>query len=50
MSFEIVMGPMFSGKTTYAISYVQQQQSIGKKVVIVKPNIDTRYSLQSVIM
>ena len=50
MSFEIVMGPMFSGKTTYAISYVQQQESIGKKVVIVKPNIDTRYSLQSVIM
>ena len=50
MSVEIVMGPMFSGKTTYAISYLQRQQSIGKTVVIIRPNIDTRYSTQNVIM
>ena len=50
MSLEIVTGPMFSGKTTYAISYVQRQQSIGKKIAIIKPNIDSRYSTQSVIM
>lgn len=50
MSLEIVMGPMFSGKTTYAISYVQRQRSIGKTVVIIRPNIDTRYSTQDVIM
>jgi len=50
MSLEIVMGPMFSGKTTYAISYVQRQQSIAKRSVIIKPNIDNRYSTQSVIM
>jgi thymidine kinase len=50
MSLEVVMGPMFSGKTTYAISYVQRQQSIGKQIAIIKPNIDSRYSNQSVIM
>lgn len=50
MSLEIVTGPMFSGKTTYAISYVQRQQSIGKRIAIIKPNIDSRYSSQSVIM
>ena len=50
MSFELVMGPMFSGKTTYAISYVQRQQSIGKKISIIKPNIDNRYSIQNVII
>ena len=50
MSLEIVMGPMFSGKTTYAISYIQRQQSIGKKVVVIKPNIDARYTTQSVLI
>ena len=32
MSLEIVFGPMFSGKTTYALSYIRRQQAIGKKV------------------
>lgn len=50
MSLEIVMGPMFSGKTTYAISYIQRQNSIGKTVIIIRPNIDSRYSTQNVIM
>jgi thymidine kinase len=49
MSLEIVVGPMFSGKSTYALSYVRRQRSIGKKVLIVKPNIDTRYSNNSVL-
>jgi len=50
MSLEIVVGPMFSGKTTYAISYIQRQQSINKCVVTIKPNIDNRYSNQSVLI
>ena len=44
MPLEIVVGPMFSGKSTYALSYVRRQRSIGKKVLIIKPNIDKRYS------
>lgn len=44
MSVEIVIGPMFSGKSTYALSYTRRQHAIGKKVLIIKPNIDNRYS------
>lgn len=50
MSLEVVIGPMFSGKTTYAISYIQRHQSIDKNVVVIKPNIDNRYSIHNVIM
>ena len=50
MSLEVVIGPMFSGKSTYALSYVRRERSIGKNGIIVKPNIDTRYSNQSVLI
>lgn len=50
MSLEVVIGPMFSGKSTYAISYIRRQKAIGKYVVAVKPAIDTRYSEDSVII
>jgi thymidine kinase len=50
MSLEVVIGPMFSGKSTYAISYVRRQRSIGKKVLVIKPDIDVRYSNQNYIV
>lgn len=33
MSLEIVLGPMFSGKTSYALSYVRKHRAIGKWVL-----------------
>lgn len=50
MSLEIVVGPMFSGKSTYALSYIRRQLAIKKNVVVVKPNIDTRYSAESLLV
>lgn len=50
MSLEIVVGPMFSGKSSYALSYVRRQRSIGKRVLIVKPDIDMRYSKDAVLV
>lgn len=50
MSLEVVLGPMFSGKSTYALSYIRRQQAIGKQVLVIKPNIDTRYSENAVLM
>jgi thymidine kinase len=50
MSLEIVVGPMFSGKSSYAMSYVRRQKSIGKKVLVIKPKIDTRYSQEDVLV
>jgi len=44
MSLDIVLGPMFSGKSSYATSFVRRQKAIGKKVIVIKPNIDSRYS------
>lgn len=50
MSLEIVVGPMFSGKSTYALSYIRRQLAIKKNVVVIKPAIDTRYSSESVLV
>lgn len=46
MSLEIVFGPMFSGKSTYALSYIRRNRAIGLSVVAIKPNIDTRYGTE----
>jgi thymidine kinase len=50
MSVEVVIGPMFSGKSTYALSYIRRQRAIGKKVLVMKPNIDNRYSADSMLV
>lgn len=50
MSLEIVLGPMFSGKSTYALSYIRRQHAINKKVVVIKPDIDKRYSDENVLV
>jgi len=44
MSLEIVVGPMFSGKSSYALFYIRRQRAIGKKILVIKPDIDNRYS------
>ena len=46
MSLEVVVGPMFSGKSSYALSYVRKHRAIGRRVLIIKPDIDNRYSDQ----
>lgn len=50
MSLEIVIGPMFSGKSTYALSYVRRYRAIDKSVQIVKPRIDSRYTNDHVMI
>jgi thymidine kinase len=50
MSLEIVLGPMFSGKSSHGISYVRRQKVIGKSVIVIKPNIDNRYSQEDVMI
>jgi thymidine kinase len=49
MSLEIVLGPMFSGKSTYALSYIRKQRAIGRAVIAVKPAIDNRYSEEELV-
>lgn len=41
---EIILGPMFSGKTTHTIQIYKQNIYIGKKVFVINYVDDTRYS------
>lgn len=42
MSLEVVLGPMFAGKTSYALSLVRKYTAQGLRVLVVKPALDTR--------
>ncbi len=50
MSLEIVLGPMFSGKSSHALSYIRRLKAVGRSVLAVKPNIDNRYSEEEEIV
>jgi thymidine kinase len=40
MPLEIVVGPMFAGKTSYALDWIYKQPGTG---LVLKPRIDSRY-------
>jgi thymidine kinase len=42
-NLDLIIGPMFSGKSTELIRRIRLLQKIDKKVIVVKPKIDTRY-------
>jgi thymidine kinase len=44
----VIIGPMFSGKTTELIRRIKRHQLAGKKTIIYKPAIDVRYSIEDV--
>ena len=46
---ELYIGPMFSGKSTELIKNVRLFKIINKKVLILKPNIDTRYDINRIV-
>jgi thymidine kinase len=46
--FIIYTGPMMSAKTTGLLSTVDRYKYQGKKVIVFKPNIDDRYSVNEV--
>ena len=41
---ELIIGPMFSGKSTELIRRIRLYQKIDNKVLVVKPSIDNRYN------
>jgi thymidine kinase len=45
---EIIIGPMFSGKSTEIIKKIKLLQKIDKKVLIIKPVIDNRYETNKI--
>ena len=41
---ELIIGPMFSGKSTELIRKIRLLKTINKKVLVIKPKIDNRYT------
>jgi thymidine kinase len=41
---ELIVGPMFSGKTTRLIEHYKAYKFIGKKIVVINYELDVRYS------
>jgi thymidine kinase len=44
---QLITGPMFSGKSTRLLYYIQVYKEKGQKIFIVKPSMDNRYSTES---
>lgn len=47
--FVIFTGPMFGGKTTRLLSVLERARYQKKKIILYKPKIDSRYSLDHVL-
>jgi len=47
---KIVIGCMFSGKTTYIIGEYARYRSIGLNVLVINYDLDTRYSIKPLLM
>lgn len=43
MSLELILGPMFAGKTSALQSIIRRHKSLGIKCAVYKPDSDTRY-------
>ena len=44
MSLDLVIGPMFSGKSSYLLSSIRRYKEIGWSTYIITSNLDKRYS------
>jgi thymidine kinase len=46
---EVIVGPMYSGKSEELIRRIVRHEIAGRKSIIIKPSIDTRYSEKDVV-
>ena len=47
---ELILGPMFSGKSSRLIQIIRKYKILKKSILVIKPIIDNRYSNNSVII
>jgi len=45
----LIIGPMFSGKSTKLIQVIKKYKTLNKKLIIIKPSLDNRYTNDSEI-
>ena len=43
-SLKLIIGPMFSGKSTRLIQYIRSYKTLGENIIVVKPSLDKRYT------
>lgn len=48
MSLEIVLGPMFAGKSSYILSSLRRYEAIGWPVLSITSTLDTRYETDAI--
>jgi len=46
MSLEIIIGPMFAGKSSALLARIRRQRAIGKQVIVITSSLDKRYSVE----
>lgn len=46
---DIIIGPMFAGKSTFLIKQIRLLKILNKKYLVVKPSIDIRYNLDNIV-
>ena len=46
---ELIIGPMFSGKSTELIRHIRMMKVINAKYIVIKPKIDTRYDSDKIV-
>ena len=46
---ELILGPMFAGKSTYVIGFIRRARVINKLVLVIKPLIDNRSELNRIV-
>lgn len=49
MTLHLIVGPMFSGKTTRLVSLLREAQSRRLNLVAVKPRVDNRYAPRAIV-
>lgn len=47
MSLDLILGPMFAGKTELLIRYIRRYTILGYTICTIKPNIDVRYTTKN---
>ena len=45
----LIIGPMFSGKSTRLINYIRMFKKLELNIIIIKPTIDIRYTINDEI-
>lgn len=48
MSLELIIGPMYAGKSSYLLSLISKYEAIGWKILTLTSSLDTRYEKDAV--